>query len=275
VGVWIGSASHGFGATAGVNVDDDSFSPPSSTINAGDSVTWTWVGFDGHNVTSETKPTAAWKASATSEPPFSFTVNFPNTGTFPYECTIHVLSGMVGTIKVNAATANPPTVSITAPTNNATFTAPATIDIAATAAVAGSTLSGVQFLIDSTSLADVTATPYQTAANSVAAGSHTITAIATAANGLKATNTVSVQVNAAQNPPPIISIDSTNLFASPGAFAFNYSADINSSYVVERSTDLINWNAISTNEAFANPESFTDTNAPVGGAYYKVELDTP
>jgi len=263
--IWCGSAVSGLAAVANVNIEDDFFSPSTSSISAGDSVVWTWVGTDGHNVTSESKPTAVWKASPTTFPPFSFTNTFPSAGTFPYECSIHAFEGMLGTIKVAAVAANPPTVSITSPTSGALFAAPATVNVAAMAADSGGTISGVQFLIDTSPISDATTAPYQAVANNVAAGTHTITAIATAGNGLKATNSVTIQVFTP------VSVSAPTI-TEPGSFQFSYSADINSSYVVERSTDLINWVSIDTNSATADPETFTDDNAPSNGAYYRVEL---
>jgi plastocyanin len=357
--MWCGSVVSGLAAVAKVNIEDDFFSPATSSINAGDSVVWTWVGTDGHNVTSESKPTAVWKASPTTFPPFSFTNTFPSAGTFPYECTIHAFEGMLGTIKVAAVVATPPTVSITSPASGSMFTAPATVSVAATAADSGGTINDVQFLIDASPISDANTAPYQAVANNVAAGTHTLTAIATAGNGLKATNNVTIQVNAPVSNPPTVSITApasgallaapatVNITATaadsggtisgvqfsidaspistattapyqavannvaagthtitaiatagdgltatnsvtiqvftpvmvsaptilePGSFQFSYSADLNSSYVVQRSTDLINWVSIDTNSATANPETFTDDNAPSNGAYYRVEL---
>ena len=79
------------------------FSPSASTINAGDSVTWTNITSTQHNTTSTTK---LW-ASSTSGLGLTFTHQFTNSGSFPYECTLHVNEGMTGKITVNAVAAPP------------------------------------------------------------------------------------------------------------------------------------------------------------------------
>jgi hypothetical protein len=90
----------------------------------------------------------------------------------------------------------PPTVSISSPSNGATFTAPATIAIAANAADADGTVSKVDFYAGSTLIGTDTTSPFQFTWNNVAAGSYSLSAIAT--DNLGATTTsaaVSITVN--------------------------------------------------------------------------------
>lgn len=92
---------------------------------------------------------------------------------------------------------NPPTVSITSPANNATFTAPANITINASAEDSDGTITQVEFLQGTTSLSVDTSAPYSYAWNSVAAGSYTLTAKATDNAGATTTSAVvNVTVNA-------------------------------------------------------------------------------
>ncbi len=105
------------------------FSPASLTINAGDTVTFSYVGTPSgsgavaHNVASDTaglfrcangcdgdgaggngNPNAgAWTA----------TVTFNTPGTFGYHCENHQSMGMVGSITVNAVVVTPPPFAIT------------------------------------------------------------------------------------------------------------------------------------------------------------------
>src|SRR5437870_2001021 len=99
-----------------------------------------------------------------------------------------------------------PTVSITAPSNNAIVSG-AAVAISATASESGGALAGVQFKLDGTNLgAEVTAAPYTTSWNTAVAaiGVHTLTAVARDAAGNTATSpAVNVTVN---NIPPTVSI---------------------------------------------------------------------
>jgi hypothetical protein len=101
----------------------------------------------------------------------------------------------------------PPTVSITAPANGATYTAPASVTINATAADSDGTVSKVDFYQGSTLLGTDTTSPYSYSWTSVAAGSYSLTAKATDNLGATTTSSaVGITVNAAGNTPPTVSI---------------------------------------------------------------------
>ena len=72
-----------------------------------------------------------------------------------------------------------PSVSISSPTNNQSFTGPANITIAASASDSDGTVSKVDFYNGSTLLGTDTSSPYSFAWNNVAAGTYTLTAKAT------------------------------------------------------------------------------------------------
>ncbi len=89
-----------------------------------------------------------------------------------------------------------PTVSLTAPSNSATFTAPASISITASAADADGTVASVTFYNGATLLGTATSSPYTYSWTNVAAGTYTLTAIATDNAGAKTTSAaVSITVN--------------------------------------------------------------------------------
>jgi len=82
------------GGGAEVDVDDNSFSPSSVTICAGEQVTWTWRGVNPHNVTFDAGgPNSITQSGAGN----TFSRAFPSAGTFTYLCTIHgtSMSGVV------------------------------------------------------------------------------------------------------------------------------------------------------------------------------------
>jgi len=89
-----------------------------------------------------------------------------------------------------------PTVSLTSPANNATFSAPATIELTADAQDTDGTVTQVEFFQGAVLVATVTSPPYTFTLNDVLAGSYSFTAKAT--DNLGATTTsaaVSVTVN--------------------------------------------------------------------------------
>jgi regulation of enolase protein 1 (concanavalin A-like superfamily) len=99
----------------------------------------------------------------------------------------------------------PPTATLTAPTNGKTYSAPATIALAATASDPEGQLSKVQFFSGSTLLGTDTSAPYTLNWSSVPAGTYTLTAVAFDAAGNKGTSAaVSVTVGTTSTPPRIV-----------------------------------------------------------------------
>lgn len=102
---------------------------------------------------------------------------------------------------LSGASNGSPTVSITAPLNNAAFLAPATINITATATDAGGSVSKVEFFNGTTKLGEDVTAPYSYSWTNVASGTYTITAKATDNSNLTATSeAVVVKVNVPQAP---------------------------------------------------------------------------
>jgi len=255
-----------WGATSIVTATGSfTFSPATLTINAGDSVTWNGLGF--HTSTSGTvagsteTPDGLWNSSANG-----FTFTFPTAGTFPYYCIPHAVSfGMKGTIIVNAPANVPPTVAITSPADEITLSAPASLTLAANAADSDGGIVNVQFLQGAASLGNVAAAPFSIAVNNLAAADYVFSAIASDNNGATATNSITVHVI---NPNPVAI--SAPAVAPPGGFQFSYSADIGLAYVVQVSTNLLDWISLTTNTATASPVTFTGPNTGGAGAFYRV-----
>ena len=94
-----------------------------------------------------------------------------------------------------------PTVTLTQPTDGATFSAPATVNLAATASDADGTVTKVEFFNGTTKLGEDTTAPYGFIWSGVAAGSYTLTARAT--DDLAATSaSVASTVTVSDNQPP-------------------------------------------------------------------------
>jgi Big-like domain-containing protein len=95
----------------------------------------------------------------------------------------------------------PPTVSLTAPANGATFTAPATINMAANASDDG-TVAQVEFFAGTTSIGVDTTSPYAATWNNAPAGTYSLTAIARDNAGATTTSAArSVTVSSSNQSP--------------------------------------------------------------------------
>lgn len=87
----------------------------------------------------------------------------------------------------------PPTVSLTAPLNGATYTAPATITLSATASDSNGSITKVEFYQGTTLIGTRTAAPYSVTWSNVAGGTYTLTAKATD-NGRATTTSATVTI---------------------------------------------------------------------------------
>jgi glucose/arabinose dehydrogenase len=126
-----------------------------------------------------------------------------------------------------ASTNVAPTVTITAPANNASYNAPASIAINATAADSDGSVTKVDFYNGATLLGTSTTAPYSYTWTGVAAGTYALTAKATDnSNAVTTSTTVNVTVNAS-NQLPTVSITSPANNASynaPASIVINATA---------------------------------------------------
>jgi plastocyanin len=84
-----------------VSIKDNFFSPTSVSVAQGVKVTWRWRGSNDHNVKFRKVPSGASKRGAGTKSSGSFSRSFSKRGTYRYVCTIHVSSGMRGTVTVH------------------------------------------------------------------------------------------------------------------------------------------------------------------------------
>ncbi|HTR59852.1 MAG TPA: Ig-like domain-containing protein [Casimicrobiaceae bacterium] len=174
--------------------------------------------------------------------PFAYTWANPAVGNYVLTAKATDSKGATATstaatihVKANVA----PAVSITAPANNASYTAPATINLAASATDSDGAVAKVEFYQGTTKLATLTAAPYTYAWNSVAGGNYALTAKATDDKGAV---TTSATVNVKVNKPPTVSI------TSPA----------NNSSVVLPATVTINASASDSDGSIAKVEFYRD-----------------
>jgi len=82
--------------TATVVIFDNGFSPNSSVVSPGGSVTWVWTGGNAHNVTFDNTDLSASPVQVTG----TFKQTFPRAGIFSYFCSVHGRTVMSGTVTV-------------------------------------------------------------------------------------------------------------------------------------------------------------------------------
>lgn len=161
--------------------------------------------------------------------PYSFA--WSNVGVGTYSVTAKATDDKGGvitssSISVNVAANKVPTVSISAPVNNAAFVAPASIAIAATASDADGIIAKVEFYNGTILLGSDTTSPYAYTWASIAAGTYSITAKATDdKGGVTISSPVSVTVAANQAPVVSITLPTANAnFAAPASITINANA---------------------------------------------------
>jgi len=93
-------ASAAFAATVNVAVGPGiSYTPPTVSINAGDTVQWNWNGALHSSTSNASSTLEVWDSGQISTGSFSHT--FTHGGTFGYFCTVHGTL-MTGTVQVTA-----------------------------------------------------------------------------------------------------------------------------------------------------------------------------
>jgi hypothetical protein len=157
-----------------------------------------------------------------------------------------------------------PAISITNPVGGTVFAAPAIVRIAANATVSSGTVTNVQFFTNSVSFKSVPAAPFSLTASNLTAGAYALTAVATAA-GISATSSV---VNVTVVNPVTLNISGPSV--NNGKFTFNYGANVGLSYVIQSSTNLLNWVSLATNVASGSAMLFTNALNPAGIQFYRV-----
>lgn len=204
--------------------------------------------------------------------PYSFTWTNVAAGTYTITARATDNEGAITTssavtVTVNGTVPNtPPTVSLTGPPANSSYSAPASITLTATAADANGTISNVQFYNGSTLLGSDATAPYSFTWNNVAAGTYTITARATDNAGATTTSSAItiIVTGVIIDTPPVVSITApanNSSFTAPASITITANAsDANGSI---SNVQFYNGSTLLGSDASA-PYSFTWTNVPAG-----------
>jgi hypothetical protein len=169
-----------------------------------------------------------------------------------------------------AAVSPTPSVTIGNPSAGAVFAAPANVKLMASATVSSGSVTNVAFFANNNPLESVHSPPFTITANNLGAGAYALAAVATSA-GVSATSsvvniTVVAPVAILNSPPTVIN----------NQLIFTYSAIPGLSYVVQNSSNLVDWVPMLTNIAASNPERYSESFNPNGSCYYRVgQLPNP
>jgi hypothetical protein len=141
-----------------------------------------------------------------SSSPYSFTWSSAPAGSYTLTAVAVDLDGAQATssaVPVTVNTNQPPSVTLTAPANGATFTAPATIPMTASASDPENRLARVEFYANGTLLGADSSSPYAFTWSSVPGGSYTLTAKVFDSDGAQMTSSaVTITVIMPPDSPP-------------------------------------------------------------------------
>jgi hypothetical protein len=202
--------------------------------------------------------------------PFSLAANNLSAGAYALTA-VATASGISATSAVvNITVISPPSVSITSPASGAVFAAPASVNLVASTNGSTSTVTNVQFFTNGISLGARQTLPFSLAANNLSAGPYALKAVATA-SGISATSAV-VNVSVV-NPVPVF-ISGVNIISNE--FAFDYTASTGLVYIVQSSSNFVDWTALVTNTATASPVPFFDPLTSNTATFFRVgQLPNP
>jgi hypothetical protein len=160
----------------------------------------------------------------------------------------------------------PPTVRITAPTNNAVFYAGTNILIQAEAMDSDGSVTKVEFLKSGTKIGEDASSPYSMVWSNVAAGSYTLTARATD-NGSAINTSSLVQIDVVN--PPLLEVKIQNARWQVGVFKFDVVTQSGRSYTVQYTAGLkpVDWQTFSTFQGDGSMKTITDSQPHVRRFY--------
>jgi hypothetical protein len=183
-------------------------------------------------------------------------------------------SGGVSYIRSTPAAVVPPTVTLTSPSEGATFDEPATVNLSANATAGSSAISGVSFYNGISLLGTAAAAPYNLTLNNLTAGTYAFSAVATASDASATSGVVHITVSAPPPPPPAdVTIAPPTI--DSGIFRIDFNAVGGTSYVLQRSTGVspsgtFDWSNVETNTPIGTSGSFLQPMTPDHFRFFRV-----
>ena len=199
--------------------------------------------------------------------PYSVSVSNLAAGAYVLSAVATDTCGGKATNSINLIVNDLPAVSITNPTNGATFAAPLTNTIQVMATDGDGSVRRVDFFTGQTPLGTATNPPFSLLVTNLPVKTNTLTAMATDNLGASASSAgVTIVV---VTPVPIVLSSPRRPTATN--FQFNYTANAGLTYVIERSTTLSNWTQLDTNTASGSSVNFIDPEAVATPNFYRVK----
>lgn len=161
----------------------------------------------------------------------------------------------------------PPIVSLVNPADGSVFAAPALLKLDAATVNSSGTVTNVQFFADATSLGSVNSAPFNLTSSPLPAGTYVLSAVASTGAGILATSS---PVNISVVIPENVSLSGPQV--AGGQFQFNYNVNTGLTYVVQSSSNLLNWTPVATNTPATTPMPFSTSLNPQGATYYRIGL---
>jgi len=196
-------AAIGRGATVTVQIFDYYFTPTNITVQPGDTVTWINRSGTAHDTTQydpATQDGFLWMSDVFGRGE-SFSFTFSNPGVFPYICATHFFTHPEQTGTVTVAQMNlAPSVHITAPASNASFTVSSTFTVTAGATDSDGNVVSVQFFANGSPIGIGQPPDFTAQVSGLPAGGYNLTALATD-NGNATTLSDPVPITIVENTP--------------------------------------------------------------------------
>jgi YD repeat-containing protein len=203
-----------------------------------------------------------------SDATFNFTVTAPATGSHSFQWRMVQQGverfGALSTDVTVQTVNNPPTVSLTSPSNNQAFTAGATVPLAANASDPDGSVTKVEFFQGTVKLGEDTTSPYTYNWANVLAGSYVLTARATDNGGATATSSaVNITVNPPNQPPTVTLTSPANNATFTAVATIPLSANASDNDGVVNKVEFFQ-GAVKLGEDTTAPYSFNWTNVSAG-----------
>jgi beta-galactosidase len=165
----------------------------------------------------------------------------------------------------------PPVVSWITPANNQAIYQANVIPLTASASDPDGSISLVSFFNGQTLLGSAStgnSGQFTLPWSNAPAGNYSLSALATDNSG--ATNTIPKTIAVAVIPPPSIVLQLTNGSYAP--FSFSSTVQTGQTYVIEASSNLMDWHPVSTNQPANGLLQFTDTNSASSALFYRIKI---
>lgn len=200
--------------------------------------------------------------------PYTYLWNSPTDGTSSLTAKATNNNGLIATSNpISITVNNNPTVIISSPANNSTFTAPANVTIQTVPSTySGSSVQKVEFFVDNNKVGEDISAPYSYSVTNLTVGTYSLTARVTDSNNRQATSaTTIINVPSVPSVPPTASLTSptnNSTFTAPATISLSATATASSGTTIQR-VDFYS-GTTKIGEDLTTPYNFTWTNVASG-----------